>query len=77
MRREGRGRHEERKDELLRDKKEDLEDAEMLKQASAKVYQKWSSFTSQKRKTQENTLPEGPRGEAGNRRIQKSRGFDG
>ena len=65
MRREGRGRQEEGKNELPNyrgTKKEDLEDTEMLRQASVKVYQKGSSFTLQKRKTQENTLPEGPRG---------------
>ena len=50
---------------------------EMLRLAFVKVYQKSSSFTLQKRKTRENTLPEGPRGQADNRRIQKSRGFDG
>lgn len=47
-----------------------------VRQAFTKFYQKHSSFALHKRKTQKNTIPTGERGQAGNRRIQNSRGFN-
>ena len=47
-----------------------------VRQAFTKFYQKHSSFALHKRKTQKNTIPTGERGQAGNRRIQNSKGFN-